>query len=70
MELTTGIFYDGDDCKEVMAIIRKFVMSFTMSNAATAALKEFQLQLGPGCIPVGLIQDVVTRWWSTYMADV
>ena len=49
---------------DILGIIRKFVGHFKHSSAASSRLKELQADLG---LPQHqLIQDVSTRWNSTY----
>jgi len=62
LELVTGIAFDKiDKNRSTMKAARSLVGLFTGSSQKTAMLLAKQGEKG-----VTLIQDVVTRWWSTY----
>jgi len=65
VELTTGIAFDGPGVKDVMAKCRRIVGHFSSSSQAQDTLLRQQLVTGTGT-PLKVVQDVVTRWWSTY----
>ena len=67
LELTTKLaFRSGVQGEETMEKCRRLVNHFTSSSQALEALKRKQIDR----VPVGVIQDVVTRWWSTYAMGV
>jgi hypothetical protein len=66
IELTTGIAFDGQGVKDMMTKIRSLVGQFNSSNINCEKLDKAQHLLNPNGNAVGVIQDVATRWWSTY----
>jgi len=65
LELTTSIAFDNTPHSEnTMAKARALCGHFTGSTQAAGIL--LLKQVGGDKIAVGCIQDVVTRWWSTY----
>jgi hypothetical protein len=63
--LTTGLAFDKiPGSSPVMLKCRQLVSHFNASSQATDLLIEKQSHLSRS---VNLIQDVKTRWWSTYM---
>ena len=48
-----------------MKICREIVGLFHQSNQMNEVLKAAQVSLNKNKPPLQLIQDVVTRWWST-----
>ena len=56
----------NEEQKELMKRTRKLVALFKYSTQLSGRLKEVQKQLGV-LVPLIVYQDVVTRWWSTYM---
>lgn len=65
LELTTGLAFENTPHSEdVMKKCRKHVTHFNESSQANAIL--LKKQEGGAGRPVYCIQDVVTRWWSTY----
>ncbi len=65
LELVTKIaFKDVPDSIGTMAIRHSMVNFFNSSSQATTKLKEkTKAMLG---VSLGVIQDVCTRWWSTF----
>ena len=49
----------------VLKAARNLVMHFNKSTQATEALKKIQKDQFNTAVPLNVIQDVVTRWWST-----
>ena len=39
---------------------------FSHSNQKSELLEQQQRKMDPHRVPLKMIQDVVTRWWSTY----
>ena len=69
LELTTGFAFDDKnipDADNIMKSCRALVGHFSSSPLAEKMLLEKQKQ-NPTCRPVGVIQDVATRWWSTFL---
>ncbi|CAM9473508.1 unnamed protein product, partial [Phaeothamnion confervicola] len=70
LDLTTKICFNGEErIKEAMKICRSLVTHFKCSSLETQALLDWQKLAGPdkgGNRSLKLIQDVPTRWWSTY----
>ena len=74
LELVTGLAFDDANlpgADNAMAAARNLVRHFNQSTQATTVLKSYQPDMvmyedGTKCFPVGVIQDVTTRWWSTY----
>ena len=66
IELVTSVVFDGKDTKVLMNKIRRVVQHFSSSNQAAYRLKALQTLHYPNKTPLQLIQDVITRWWSTY----
>lgn len=66
IELTTGMVLKSNGVEAVMAKARKLVGHFSSSNQEIEQLKHIQVALKPNFAPKTVIQDVVTRWWSTY----
>jgi len=67
LELTTGHAFDDANlpgCDEVMKKCRAMCTFFDKSTQALDHLKDIQRNNNIR-IPVGVVQDVVTRWWST-----
>jgi hypothetical protein len=63
LELITGVaFEDNADTVGTMKAARALVGYFSSSSQAT----EYLLSIQVGIQAVRLIQDVVTRWWSTF----
>jgi len=68
LELTTGLaFKDTDDTQNTLKAARSLVGHFKSSPTALASLKGYQKndQVAPVSDPLGVIADVITRWWST-----
>jgi len=63
LELTTKKAFNINGA-DTMAHARALVGHFKGSSQDTAILK--QLQIADVGVPVGVIPDVVTRWWSTF----
>jgi hypothetical protein len=63
LELTTKItgYYEG----ELMKKARGLVVHFNASSQASESLKNIQLQNNVNK-PIGMLGDVVTRWWSSF----
>tara|TARA_B100001971_G_C18254052_1_gene580539 strand:- start:1144 stop:2400 length:1257 start_codon:yes stop_codon:yes gene_type:complete len=64
IELITGEAYTNNDGATTRA--RALVGHYKSSSSATALLQEQQRVLNPSVVPKCVIQDVATRWWSTY----
>ena len=63
IECITALIFDGPGVKKSMALARAVVTRYTKSSQAAERLREL-------CgivviIPLRVIQDVETRWWST-----
>lgn len=63
-DASTGLFFDGPGVKDAMADARALVGFFKKSPQAAAELKRVLELLKSDHMRV--LQDVVTRWWSTY----
>ena len=66
LELTTGLAFKVEDDtsnEDIMKMARKLVGHFTGSSQAEAQLLGAQESV---VHPLKCIQDVVTRWWSTF----
>ena len=61
LELTTKLAFNVLGGNGVMKACRALVRHFKLSSQATAKLLAKQ----PSGTAVGVVQDVVTRWWST-----
>ena len=66
INLVTAIAFDFTSTKEIMVKARKLIGTFTGSSQNLERLISAQEILRNDSIPKTLIQDVVTRWWSTY----
>ena len=67
LQLTAKIFFDGPGVEEGMAQAREFVSHFSHSALQEESLLAFQRrQQGGNGKVLKLLQDVTTRWWSTY----
>lgn len=66
LEIVTGVVFDYVSTKEDMAACRAVVTAFTGSSQLQAQLLKHQETATPTKAPLVLIQDVVTRWWSTF----
>jgi len=64
LELVTGLAFNGQGVKEALKAARSLVGSIKSSSQAAADLSTLLVSLGQPDLTV--IQDVVTRWWSTY----
>jgi zinc finger BED domain-containing protein 1 (E3 SUMO-protein ligase ZBED1) len=64
LELVTGLAFNGEGVKDALKAARKLVGSIKSSSQAAADLKQLLASLNMSNLTV--IQDVVTRWWSTY----
>lgn len=64
IELITGEAYTNNDGVTTRA--RALVGHYKSSSSATTLLQEQQRVLKPAVPPKCPIQDVATRWWSTY----
>lgn len=62
LELTTGMAFDMSDALDCMKDARSLIGHFNSSSQATAELMKIQTRARP----LHVIQDVATRWWSTY----
>jgi hypothetical protein len=65
IELITGKAFEDPSVRDMMARARKIVGHFSSSNQELERLKKLQQALKPGVTPLTVIQDVITRWWST-----
>ena len=67
IQLSAKIFFDGPGVEEAMAQARGFVAHFSHSALEEESLLAFQRrrQGGNGKV-LKLLQDVTTRWWSTF----
>ena len=68
MELTTGLAFHLAEANNLMVRVRALIGHFSSSNQATEALLAVQSRRDPSWRPKKVIQDVRTRWWSTYAA--
>ena len=66
IELTTGIAFNGPGVEDVMIRCRSIVGEFAGSNINVEALKNLQRAINVNVPALTIIQDCVTRWWSTY----
>ena len=64
LELVTGLAFDGEGVKDALKSARSLVGSIKSSTQAAADLSALLKSLEQK--DLGVIQDVVTRWWSTY----
>ena len=65
VELTSGIAFEGTALSmDTMAKARKLVGHFKESSQADAIL--LSKQGGDQSVAVTVIQDIITRWWSTW----
>ncbi|CAN0399952.1 unnamed protein product, partial [Ascophyllum nodosum] len=63
IECVTALVFDGLGVKKFMALARAVVTRYTKSSQAAERLRELCGIVG--IIPLRVIQDVETRWWST-----
>jgi hypothetical protein len=56
----------GNDFADSVTKARALVTFFNQSTQALEKLKKAQLALKPTNTPLGVVTDVVTRWWSTH----
>ena len=63
IECVTALVFDGPGVKKSMALARAVVTRYTKSSQAAGRLQELCGIVG--IIPLRVIQDVETRWWST-----
>lgn len=68
MELTTGFAFHLAEANNLMVRVRALIGHFSSSNQAMEALLSLQSRRDPSWRPKKVIQDVRTRWWSTYVA--
>jgi hypothetical protein len=75
LQLTCKLLYEkkedldealGPDFAGSVTKARALVSFFNQSTQALEKLKKAQSTVKPGCNPLGMITDVVTRWWSTH----
>jgi hypothetical protein len=65
LETITGVMFNSD--KQIMTNARALISHFNHSSQAEGKLKALQSSLYPDQQPITLIQDVSTRWWSTWL---
>ncbi|CAM9814402.1 unnamed protein product, partial [Ascophyllum nodosum] len=63
IECVTALVFDGPGVKKSMTLARAVVTRYTKSSQAAERLRELCGIVG--IIPLRVIQDVETRWWST-----
>ena len=63
IECVTALVFDGPGVKKSMALAHAVVTRYTKSSQAAERLRELCGIVG--IIPLRVIQDVETRWWST-----
>ena len=63
IECVTALVFDGPGVKMSMTLARAVVTRYTKSSQAAERLRELCGIVG--IIPLRVIQDVETRWWST-----
>ncbi|CAN0442995.1 unnamed protein product, partial [Ascophyllum nodosum] len=63
IKCVTALVFDGPGVKKSMALARAVVTRYTKSSQAAGRLQELCGIVG--IIPLRVIQDVETRWWST-----
>ena len=51
---------------DTMLAFRQLNGLFSHSNQKSELLEQQQRKMDPHRVPLKMIQDVVTRWWSTY----
>ena len=68
IELTTGLAFHLAAANNLMVRVRALIGHFSSSNQASEALLAVQSRRDPSWRPKKVIQDVRTRWWSTYAA--
>ena len=66
IECVTGIAFDHPSVHEVLKKARKIASHFHASTLENDKLKAQQRVFDPECTVLKVIQDVETRWWSTY----
>ena len=66
IELITGVAFDGHGVQDTMKNARSLVGYFTSSPQHTAKLLDQQRVINPNKDVLKPIQDIETRWWSTY----
>ena len=62
LELTTGMAFNIEGAFECMKGARGLVGHFNSSSQATSDLLKIQVRSNP----LTIVQDVATRWWSTF----
>ena len=68
IKMTTGFAFHLAAANNLMVRVRALIGHFSSSNQATDALLAVQSRRDPSWRPKKVIQDVRTRWWSTYAA--
>ncbi|CAM9815676.1 unnamed protein product, partial [Ascophyllum nodosum] len=63
LECVTALIFDGPGVKKSMALARAVTTRYTKSSQAIERLRGLCGIVG--IIPLRVIQDVETRWWST-----
>eukprot|EP01036_Dinobryon_divergens_P037140 gene37140-48522_t len=66
IQLIVKPMFDGPGVKDLMLKVRELCGAFNSSTQLEEKLKSIQLSICPGKTPLTLVQDVVTRWWSTH----
>ena len=66
INLITKIAFDDESIRSTMLKARQMVTFFSHSSQANEQLDRMQHTLDPRCVPLKVINDVSTRWWSTY----
>ncbi|CAN0568874.1 unnamed protein product, partial [Laminaria digitata] len=66
LESTTSIVFNGPGVKKVMAVSRGLVARYSQSSQMADRLAIFVTTYLEGAERKKVIQDVSTRWWSTY----
>ena len=66
IQLVTKPVFDGEGIAELMSRVRELCGAFNSSSQLEERMKNIQTSVWPDKTPLTLLQDVVTRWLSTY----
>jgi hypothetical protein len=66
IQLITKPVFDGPGVADLMSKVRDLCGAFNSSTQLMDRLKNIQLSMDAEKPALVLIQDVVTRWWSTH----
>lgn len=65
LKKTTSVVFHGPRVKRARTLARSLATRYIQSSQATDVHEKMKLVIS-GLEPLRVIQDVVTRWWSTY----